>query len=218
MLSGIGRALLQHKLHVAQQTQRSFFGSVFQSDRFSITARKHKGHFLIRLRQPAGAIEFDALRLDARGDPRGGFRVTFDALGIRRAHQVDLHRAAAIDVSFLPSVLTGSRMDHIVAVAGLTENDDAHVLQQTGVLALEFRGLRGSHLENGAVLLDLFEIDTGGLTRNVERRGRRRIFAFYVADPIPPHVGHRGHRRKHHGEHRRPACIPGRFTSQHKFS
>ena len=83
--------------------------------------------------------------------------------GVRRAHQVDLHLAAALDSPIFSPVLTTSRVNNVVAISSLPENSDAYVLEQAGVLAFELDGLRGRHLKHGLFLVDLFEVESRGL-------------------------------------------------------
>src|SRR6266851_334724 len=105
---------------------RSFFGFVFQPDRFSASAGERKCDSLIGLRQSANAVEFHTARLDMRGRSFRRLKVARGALRILRIHQVDLNITAALDVSFLPSVLAAPRVNHVMAVPGLAEDGNTH--------------------------------------------------------------------------------------------
>ena len=146
--------------------QRALVGIVFDADGFAGAAGESEGDALVGAREAGGAIEGDVARFDAGGAPSAGTGFFRRVRRLRRSW-VDLHFAAATDVAGLLVVLAAVRADHVVAVAGFAEDGDDYFFEEAGVLAIEFGGFGGFHLENRVVLFDFFEIDAGGLARDI---------------------------------------------------
>src|SRR5271155_2718510 len=107
-------------------------------------------------------------------------------------------------------------MNCVVTIAEFSKNRDSHVFEQTGVLTLEIRRIRGFDREDLARPVHFRERQSGGLLFNVCWRWRGCLFA--VADSLPAAL--QVHASRQAGQQQRnsrgPARIPRRFASSHR--
>jgi len=162
------------------KVKRAFLGVIFEAGAVAGAAGKCEGDALVGARETCGAIEGYAARLDVSGAGFRERRTTRDEFGVGRAHSIDANVAAAGDVAGFLVVLTAVCADNVVAIGGFAENGDDDFFEQAGVLAFEFGGFGGLDLEDGAVLLDLFEIDAVGLAGDIFGGRGGRLFALWT--------------------------------------
>ncbi len=131
----------QKKLHISQQPHFPLFGVIFHPDGLASPVRKYKFHRLIRARQAARAVKDHPAGLQVHFLLRRISWIFCRALGFRTALQVDLHFAAAGDVSARSFILAALRMQSVAPLSPVSKDGDLNVLQQARVLTLEIRHL-----------------------------------------------------------------------------
>src|SRR5258708_6371102 len=208
----------QRKHHIPQQPHRPFFGVILDSHSFPTPIRKDELHGLVRPRHPTGAVKDHPAGLHVYLLLCFHFWIFCCPLGFRPALQVELHFAAAGHASARFFILAALRMNRVVTLSGLPENGDLHVLEQTGVLILEVRGLRRFHRKNLLGSLSLGKREPARHPHHILRSRRRRFLPLSISAPFALEV-HTGRQTcQQQRRRRRPARILRRFASLHVFS
>src|SRR5690349_21884256 len=136
---------------------------------------KNEFHRLVRLRDPRGAVEGDALRLYV------DFLCScilffFCPRRVLRALQIELYLTAANNVLPVLFVLAAMRVDNVVTFAGLSKNRYLDVFQETCRIVLVVRRLRGFHRKEPLGSYVLGKSEPALLSGDTFRRRRWRVF------------------------------------------
>src|SRR5260370_14713275 len=180
--------------------------------------RKEELHGLVRPRRPAGAVKDYAPGFHMDALLCAGFRIFCGPLALGPALHVDLHFAAASDVSARFIVLAALRVNGVVTLSGLSENGDLHVFQQTGVLIPEIRGLRRLYREDFLGPHLLGEREPARHPRHIPRSRWRPLLLFSMSDPLALEIDTSRHACQQQRCRRRPARILRSLASLHIFS
>src|SRR5260370_20503915 len=159
--------------------------------------RKEELHGVVGPRRPAGAVKDYAPGFHMDALLCAGFRIFCGPLALGPALHVDLHFAAASDVSARFIVLAALRVNGVVTLPGLSENGDLHIFQQTGVLILEIRSLRRLYREDFLGPHLLVEREPARHPRHIPRSRCRPLFLFSMSDPLALQIATTPHPSQH---------------------